>query len=105
LGALISGDAPSLVWLEPLAVVLLLAVGLFANKSAKAIAWVSLMAVVIQGAEQVYGFIQIHLIDGYDLGIGYWLLVLGCVLGLAGCILLFRRPTPQAQLPIATHQV
>jgi hypothetical protein len=105
LGGLTNGDAPSLVWLEPLAVALLLAAGVFANRSAKAIAWVSLIAIVAQVAELAYGFIQLQLIDGYDMGIGFWLLVLGCALGLAGTMLLFRRPAPQAQLALPTHQV
>lgn len=103
--ALINGDAPPLVWLEPLAVVLLLAAGMFANRSAKAMAWLSLIAIVVQAAELAYGFIQLQLIDGYDMGIGFWFLVLGCVLGLAGTMLLFRRPAPQAQLVLPTHQV
>ena len=103
--ALTNGDAPPLVWLEPLAVVLLLAAGVFANRSAKAMAWVSLIAIVVQVAELAYGFIQLQLIDGYDMGIGFWFLVLGCVLGLAGAMLLFRRPAAQAQLALPTHQV
>ena len=105
LRALTNADAPPLVWLEPLAVLLLIAAGVFATRRAKAMAWVSLIAVVVQGAEQGYGFIQLQLIDGYDMGVGFWLLVVGCALGLAGGILLFRRPTPQAQLPILTRQV
>ncbi|HEX6777791.1 MAG TPA: serine/threonine-protein kinase [Ktedonobacterales bacterium] len=105
LGALTNGDAPPLVWLEPLAVVLLLAAGMFANRSAKAMAWVSLIAIVAQAAESAYGLIQLQLIDGYDMDIGFWLLVVSCVLGLAGTMLLFRRPAPQAQLALPTHQV
>jgi hypothetical protein len=104
LGEMTNGDVPPLVWLEPLAVVLLLAAGMFANRSAKAMAWVSLIAIVAQVAEAAYGFIQLQLIDGYDMGIGFWLLVLGCALGLAGTMFLFRRPAPQAQLALPTHQ-
>jgi serine/threonine protein kinase len=93
-GVLTSGDAPSIVWLEPVAVALLLAAGVLATRSAKAMAWVSLVAAVSQGAESVYGFIQLQVIDGYAMGVGFWLLVVGCVLGLVGGTLLFRRPTP-----------
>ncbi len=105
LSALTNDHAPALVWLEPLAVLLLLAAGAVASKNVKAMAWVSLIAVVVQVAELAYGFIQLQVIDGYDMGIGFWLLVVGCALGLAGCILLFRQPTPQAQPPAPTRQV
>jgi serine/threonine protein kinase len=105
LGALTNGDAPSLVWLEPMAVLLLLVAGVVASQNVRAMAWVSLIVVVLQVAELGYGFIQLQVIDGYDMGIGFWLLVVGCVVGLAGCILLFRQPTPQAQLPVPTRQV
>ena len=105
LDALLNGHAPPLVWLEPLAVLLLLAAGAVATRSAKAAAWVSLIAIIVQVAELGYGFIQLQIIDGYDMGIGFWLLVVGCALGLAGSMLLFRRPAPQGQTPIPTRQV
>ena len=94
LEALTSGTAPALVWLEPLAIVLLLVAGIVANKNTKATAWGSLVTVVLQGAELGYGFIRLQLIDGYVMGAGFWLLGGACALGLAGCLLLFRRPTP-----------
>ncbi|HEU5200927.1 MAG TPA: serine/threonine-protein kinase [Ktedonobacterales bacterium] len=105
LSALTNGHAPSLVWLEPLAVLLMLAAGAVATWQAKAMARVSLIAVVLQVAELVYGFIQLQVIIGYEMDVGFWLLVVGCVVGLAGSMLLLRQPTPQAQLPVPTRQV